>query len=304
MAKIKLVLQPGQFSSFTSWYLESLWQEYFDIELYETTKSYDHNTLFVVWWMNTADQITSELVNRGHKVVVDNLWEHYNSAFETFYQLNNENWWWWNESLWWRSLGYDQYSPQKTYKRLALMPIRVQKPPRDIIVKKMQPYLEQMIWSYKDKRLPDDNYIVAEHPLEVNQRFMNPSWYDETCVSVVVETSQHTKVGLTVSEKSYKPLAFYHPLLIIGKPGALKFLKSQGFETFDNIFDERYDQEIDFARRLDIVIENLNNVTYEPYSALTQEKLMHNHNHFFDIELCKQKIIQEIIEPLLNYAET
>jgi hypothetical protein len=303
MAKIKLVLQPGQFSSFTSWYLESLWQEYFDIELYEATKNYSHSTLFIVWWMNSADPLINELVNRGHKVVIDNLWERYNPAFETFYQLNNKNWWWWNESLWWRSLGYDQYTPQKTYKNLALMPIRRQEPIRDIIVKKMQPYLEQMIWSYKGKKLPDDNYIVADQALVVDQRFMNPNWYNETCVSVVVETSQCAP-GLTISEKSYKPLAFYHPALIIGQPGTLEFLKSQGFETFDNIFDERYDQEIDFNKRLDIVIENLNNVAYESYSALTQEKLIHNHNHFFDSKLCEQKITQEIVEPLLNYAET
>ena len=299
--KIKLILQPDQFTSFTSWYLEPLWRQYFDIELYNQTKTYDKNTLFVFWWMNTHEPIVHELYERGHKIVVDNLWELYNSKFDKYYQLNNPNWVWWHESLWWRALGYDQYIPDRTYRKIALMSVRRVSHTRDQIVKKVQPWLDQMLWSYRNHKLPDDDYNTDS--TQVNQRFMNPQWYNDTCVSLVVETDQFDP-GWTVTEKSYKPCAYYHPMLIIGKSGALELVKKQGFETFDNMFDESYDQEIDFEKRLHMVVENLNNISQTSYSDLTWDKLKHNHNHFFNKQLCEQKIIEEIIQPLLEYAET
>ena len=298
--KIKLILQPGQFTSFTSWYLEPLWFQYFDIELYDQTKTYDKNELFVFWWINANDSIVNELYNQGHKIIVDNLWEVHHPKFDKFYQLNNPNWWWWNESLWWHALGYDQYVPDRTYKKIALMPVRRVSNTRDQIIKTLQPWLDQMLWSYRDQSLPDDNY---EDSADVNQRFMNPQWYNDTCISLVVETAQYNP-GWIVTEKSYKPCAFYHPMLIIGQPGSLEFLRSQGFESFDNLFDESYDREMDFEKRLHMIVKNLSQVSTVPYSDLTWNKLKHNHDHFFNRQLCEQKITQEIIQPLLDYAET
>jgi len=292
--KVNLVLQPAQFTSFTSWYLVPLWSEYFDITLYDSNCNYDQRTLFVFWWMNASDPLVKQLQSQGHKVVVDNLWEVFNPNFGDFYQLNNTNWFWWNESLWWRALSQDQYTPNKTYKNTALMPIGTARYPRNVIVERLAPFLDQMIWSYREQRLPGDSN---------DQRYLNPQWYNDTCVSVVVETSQFD-TGIIVTEKSYKPCAFYHPMLIVGQAGVLNYLKSQGFETFENLFDESYDCEADFSTRLALVIKNLGTVTQEPYSALTWQKLEHNHNHFFNQQLITKSIIKEIIEPLIHYAET
>jgi len=297
--KIKLILQPNKFTSFTSNYLESLWSEYFDIELYDESTTYSHDTLFAC--LNNDDLVAGKLLDQEYKVVIDNLWEAYSAEFDQFYQLNNPNWCWWNESLWWKSRQYDQYVPNKTYKEIGLMTIRRADSTRDLIVTKMQPWLDQMLWSYKDKRMQDDKYLVDTS--EVDQRFMNPQWFDDTCINVTVE-SGISPGGLPATEKIYKPLAFYQPMLVIGQPGALEFIKNQGFETFDNMFDEQYDQEINFEKRLHMILENLNQVRREPYSDLTWEKLKHNHNHFYNEQLVKQKIITEIIEPLLEYAET
>jgi hypothetical protein len=296
--KIKLVLQPNQFTSFTSYYLEPLWREYFDIELHDESKTYNPSTLFVC--LNNDDLVAGKLLDQGHKVVIDNLWENHSADFDRFYQLSNPNWWWWNESLWWKSRKYDQYVPNKTYKKIGLMTIRRADSIRDLIVTKMQPWLDQMLWSYKDKRMQDDRYL--EDTNEVDQRFMNPQWFDDTCINVTVESG--IDLGLIATEKIYKPLAFYQPVLVIGQPGVLEFIKSQGFETFDNMFDEQYDREINFKKRLHMILENLNQVRTEPYSDLTWEKLRHNHNLFYDEQLVKQKIITEIIQPLLEYAET
>ena len=83
----------------------------------------------------------------------------------------------------------------------------------------------------------------------------------------------------------------------------LFYRNKQGFETFENIFDESYDQDNNFIRRVDSVLANLKSAP-RSYSALTWEKLTHNRNHFFNATLCRTGIIKEIIEPLLHYAET
>ena len=296
--KTNIVLRPGEFTSFTSYYLEPIWNRYFDITWYDPTTTYHNaNTLFVVWWQNVDDGYAEKLRDQGYKVVIDHLWEVPTSRSD-YHWSENSNWCWYNESLWWRSLGYHQYIPNKQYSKLSFMPINRQSPERDQIVKKLTPVLDNFIWSYQSQKLPND---VSSTDLSY-YRFFNPEWYNDTYFSTVVETHQQgTCYWLT--EKTFKTCAYYHPFLLIGQHHALKKLKQMGFETFDNIFDESYDNILNFDQRLDIVIRNINNCKQVPYDAETQRRLQHNHNHFFDQALAESGIIAEIINPLLEYAQ-
>lgn len=297
----KIVLQANEFSSFTSVYLESLWQKFFEIEIYDSNKTYDKkNTLFVFWWATQNQQCRDHLYNNDHKVVIDNLWEVPNGKFDQYYQLSNANWCWINESLWWQSLGYDQYQPNKTYIKKALMPIRRVSSIRDFIVQTLESRLNNMLWSYRTQKLPNDRFIDND---DVDQRFFNAEWYDNTCFNLVVETQQQGTL-FWVTDKTYKACAFYQPMLIIGQCHSLDFLKKQGFETFENIFDESYDQIQSWEQRMIKILDNIDSFVQEPYSSLTWDKCVHNRHHFFDKARCEQKIITEIIEPLLQYAET
>ena len=297
--KINIVLRPGEFTSFTSYYLESLWNRYFDIKRYDSRATYcNTNTLFVVWWQNADDEYSKDLRNRGFKVVVDNLWEVSTSRTD-YYWLENPNWCWYNESLWWRSLGYHRYIPNKQYSKLSFMPIRRQELTRDQIVNKLKPLLDNFIWSYRDKKLPNDINSTDNG----YQRFFNPEWYDDTYFSTVVETQQHGTCYWP-TDKTFKACAYYHPFLLIGQCHTLKRLRQMGFETYDNIFDESYDDIVDFNSRLDAVIQNIKNFSRTPYDTQTQQKLQHNHDHFFNRDLVESKIVSEIIEPLLHHADT
>ena len=297
--KNKIVLQPDQFSSFTSYYLETLWQKYFDIEIYDPDKTYDPGSLFVVWVHNAADPLVEKLFYQGHKIVIDNLWEIPKQYSHDYYRLSHSNWFWWNEALWWQSKGYDQYVPNKTFRNTALMPIRRITEQRDNIVAQLGSLKDNMIWSYRQQRLPNDNYIDQD----VDQRFMNPNWYDSTYMGLVVESNQQGQI-YHLTEKTFKPCAYYQPLMIIGQQHSLSWLQQRGFETFNNIFDESYDKEPDFEKRFEIIIENLKLLDIGSYDQETQSKLEHNHHRFFDQQLATLGIVQEIIEPLLHYAET
>jgi len=107
-----------------------------------------------------------------------------------------------------------------------------------------------------------------------------------------------------ITEKTFKPLAFRHPFVVYGHAGTLARLHSLGFETFNNLFDESYDSIIDNKDRGHAVVTAVNAFCPEPYSAETQQKLTHNHAHFFNRKLVEQRIRTEILEPLLHYAET
>jgi hypothetical protein len=297
--KTKIILRSEEFTSFTSHYLESLWGKYFDIEWYDPGKTYGQSgTLFVVWWQNADDDYSKDLRDQGHKVVVDNLWE-VSASRTDYYWLENSNWFWYNESLWWQSLGYHQYIPHKQYSKLAFMPISRVNHTRDQIVTKLTPVLDNFIWSYRDKKLPNDLDSTNNN----YQRFFNPNWYDDTYFSTVVESQQQGPC-YRPTEKIFKTCAYYHPFLLIGQHHTLKRLKQLGFETYNNIFDESYDDIIDFDLRLNAVIKNINNFDPVPYDAETQCRLQHNHDHFFDQPLVESCIVTEIIEPLLEHAES
>jgi hypothetical protein len=299
--KNKLVLRREEFTSFQSVYLEYLWHKYFDIEYYDADKTYDPvGRVFVVSWQKADDDYSKQLKNQGLKVAVDNLWEHPLSGKDCHW-IQHLDWCWFNESMWWRSMGYHRYQPNKTYAKLAFMPVRRQDHDRDKIVNALGARLDTFVWSYRDRTLPNDAPMTQDN----YQRFFNPEWYDSTYFSVVVETILQGMAGYRwVSEKSFKPIAYKHPFIVIAQHGSLKKLRSLGFETYENLFDESYDDIYDFDQRLDAVIKNIDNFDIRAYDSITLGKLQHNHARFFDQDLVESKIVSEIIDPLVNYIET
>lgn len=298
MKKIELVLQPDQFTSFTSYYLEEYWRRYFDISVYAPAKTYDKSgTIFVFWWMNADGELPIQLKDCGYRVAVDHLWE-YPTHRTDFYWIEHVDWFRFNESLWWRALGYHQYRPNKTLSKRAFMPMNQRRDFRDSLYNTMKPLLDDCIWSYMDKILPGD---ADREQFPEWQRFLNPSWYDSTYCSIVAES---TMKEIWTTEKSFKPIGFYHPFLVLSAPAHLEKIKSLGFATFDNIFDESYDSTFDLEKRCQQIYDNISSIKLSDYDTETQKRLEHNHDHFFNQPLVESIIEKEIVEPLIEYAET
>jgi hypothetical protein len=68
------------------------------------------------------------------------------------------------------------------------------------------------------------------------------SWF-----TVVTETE--IEGPRRVTEKAFKPLLGFHPVLLLGNAGSLALLREFGFRTFYGYFDEAYDEEPDPRRR-------------------------------------------------------
>jgi hypothetical protein len=66
-------------------------------------------------------------------------------------------------------------------------------------------------------------------------------YYQDSLVSLITETNFDND-EVTLTEKSYKPIKEKHPFIIIGVNGAVKGLQRAGFRTFNEFWDEGYDE--------------------------------------------------------------
>ena len=77
-----------------------------------------------------------------------------------------------------------------------------------------------------------------------------------------------------------------------------------GFETFENIWDESYDQMQDIKQRVAQVVANVVQYTKEPLDQITLQKIQHNHARFYDQTAITQAVVKHIINPIYEYVST
>tara|TARA_Y100000310_G_scaffold175819_1_gene175925 strand:- start:2155 stop:3690 length:1536 start_codon:yes stop_codon:yes gene_type:complete len=88
--------------------------------------------------------------------------------------------------------------------------------------------------------------------------------------------------SLLITEKTCKPLYYMHPFIVLGSPGILEYLRSIGFETFPEFFDESYDEIYDSEKRFMFCIREIEKLcnkdlkeVHELYQSIIP-KLKHN----------------------------
>lgn len=110
--------------------------------------------------------------------------------------------------------------------------------------------------------------------------------YLDTFFSLVTET-EVSEDSLFITEKTFKPIANYHPFIIWGSPGTLEFLRSRGYQTFPELFCEDYDKEYDKFKRFDMIVNeikkfvNLDLDEKRRRFASIVDKLDHNYKNFY-----------------------
>lgn len=238
--------------------------------------------------------------------------------------LNVPRWFWYNESLWYTcesKMQFQNYVPNRTNDKLFFMPINRDKQFRTQIVERFEDLLDSAIWSYAQRFMNGKHLEVSTNNPVANigwDRQFEESWYNNTYFSVVVESNVNSEYDLTretnnlrsesvpcelfVTEKTFKPIAFQHPFQVCGMKGVLKFIKDNGFETFDHIFDESYDQQDFFENRLDIIYNNIKNFDVNNYlDPLTEQKIRHNYNRFYNRAVVLEGVKTDLIQPILEW---
>ena len=107
------------------------------------------------------------------------------------------------------------------------------------------------------------NTLPIEYDNNVNAHW-NPFGYNEASIFNdnflwVASETKKTHDGVYITEKTWKAIAYGSPFVINGDNRSLQYLKDMGFKTFDQYWDESYD-EVDDIKKIKIIIEIIKNV--------------------------------------------
>jgi hypothetical protein len=111
---------------------------------------------------------------------------------------------------------------------------------------------------------------------------------DQSLLHVVTETVYHGK-KLHLTEKTFKPIVMQQPFVLVSCQGSLEYLRSYGFKTFGNFWNEDYDDKDDNTRISCIgkLLADLDSLSVKEKIQLQQHLtpiVEHNFNWFYSRE--------------------
>jgi hypothetical protein len=146
-------------------------------------------------------------------------------------------------------------------------------------------------------RYPDIEQVFANQQLPINftgetDHPMHSCWlslFDECADSMLYLVTETVATGRRhhLTEKTFKPIAMGMPFVIVGTKGSLEYLRSYGFKTFGDFWDESYDTIDDDNERIASVAKTLADLDSLSGLEKTQlyrsmaETIKHNWDHFY-----------------------
>jgi hypothetical protein len=146
-------------------------------------------------------------------------------------------------------------------------------------------------------KYPDIESVFAAQTLPINfvgetDHPMHSCWlslFDQSAESLLYLVTETVATGRRhhLTEKSFKPIALGMPFVVVGTKGSLEYLRSYGFQTFGDLWDESYDSAEDDVRieRIAELLKSLDALSVEGKQDLfdaAQEVIEHNWNHFYN----------------------
>lgn len=147
----------------------------------------------------------------------------------------------------------------------------------------------------KSLKSDDFDMFLNSLPYHLDSHSLTPNFWNivpeetinKSFVWVVTETLFGDKSNSIknpfITEKTYKPIMFFMPFVMIGNYRMLNDLKKKGYKTFNNWWDESYDEEPNPIKRLKKVFDTLHYIaTFTPNQMITtlhemKDVLVHNH---------------------------
>jgi hypothetical protein len=143
---------------------------------------------------------------------------------------------------------------------------------------------------------PDIESVFAQQTLPINfaketGHPMQSCWldlFDQSAESLLYLVTETVATGRRhhLTEKTFKPMALGMPFIIVGTQGSLRYLRSYGFKTFGDLWDESYDDEPDDAKRIEKIaqvlkmLDGLGEHRQDIFES-AHEIIEHNWNHFY-----------------------
>lgn len=94
-------------------------------------------------------------------------------------------------------------------------------------------------------------------------------YYNDVFVDIVNETRFSQPTG-NFSEKVFQAIQYMKPFVLVAPPNTLEYIKSFGFKTFDEFWDESYDNEINHTDRMAKILELIDRIIEMPIEELKE----------------------------------
>lgn len=132
------------------------------------------------------------------------------------------------------------------------------------------------------------------------------SLFQEAAESLLYLVTETVATGrrLHLTEKTFKPIALKMPFVIVGTQGSLAYLRSYGFRTFGDLWDESYDSEPDDLRRLERIADLLHQLDQLPANqkqqlfAAAHSICDYNYQHFYSGGF--ERVLWQELESMLH----
>lgn len=147
----------------------------------------------------------------------------------------------------------------------------------------------EMLESSKNSLLQLGDLILDSDDFEYKTAALHNTlnkYYENTFMSIVTETYFYEDMPIFLSEKTFRPIAYKQPFILVGQAHSLAFLHELGYKTFHPYIDESYDLETNnSARMLKILYE------VERICTLNQQELKDLSVQIKDICYYNQKLL-------------
>ena len=113
--------------------------------------------------------------------------------------------------------------------------------------------------------------------------FINYDAHSKTFVNIITETT-YNKRSVFFTEKTSKPIYMCQPFIYFGSPYQIKELQKLGYKTFNKWWDESYDDELNFTKRMEKVVTIMEEIASWDLNKChnvmqeMEEVLIHNFN--------------------------
>jgi hypothetical protein len=151
-------------------------------------------------------------------------------------------------------------------------------------VKRLQSIYPDVVDVFSRQQLPINFKNETDHP-------MHSCWlslFDEAADSLLYLVTETVATGRRwhLTEKTFKPIALGMPFVIVGTQGSLQYLRSYGFQTFGDLWDESYDDAADGKRiqKISKLLKDLDQMSVAEKQTMfesAQRIINHNWNHFY-----------------------
>lgn len=170
-------------------------------------------------------------------------------------------------------------------------PNRIYKPHRAALVGQLNPKIGNISLQTKGQELKYPNFSVEEYDNTydnlANLLAMRKNY--NTALFTIVSETQYTEEYGIISEKTFNAIVAGHPFLMCAHRLALEHIRHYGFLTYNQIFDETYDELDNVVRTKDMLDSNYSFV-HEKLSAVEMQNILdsvhgvvnYNRDYFFD----------------------